>query len=241
MVFGFTTNMNAQNDSIKAKENPFSISCSLMSRYVWRGSDLGASPSIQPGFEYSNHGLTIGAWGAYAINFQGYQESDLYLGYTFFKDMFSATVTDYYFQSDLLSQNYFDYKKNTTGHVYELTLAFNGFKNIPLSIMIATNIYGADAKKINSDGSIGANQYSTYGEVSYSFKYIDVFMGTNFTKVDRSRGESGYYGDYIGIVNLGFTMTKDIKISNNFNLPLSLSLITNPQAEKIFIVAGISI
>ncbi len=240
MIFGFTTNIFAQKDSTKVGDNPISISCTLVSRYVWRGADLGASPNIQPGIEYNKSGLTIGAWGAYAINFQGYQESDLYLGYTFYKEMFTATITDYYFQSDLVNQNYFDYKKATTGHLFEATVTFNGFKNIPLSVMVATNIYGADAKKINDDGTIGENQYSTYAELTYSFKSFDAFMGANLTKVNRTNGESGYYGNYIGIVNLGFTLTKEIKITDYYDLPLTLSLITNPQAEKIFIVAGIS-
>ncbi len=106
--------------------------------------------------------------------------------------------------------------------------------------MLATNFYGADAHKMKADGSQGGIQYSTYAEVSYAFKYADVFMGTNLTNVDRSRGESGFYGDYLGVVNIGITTTKDIKITNDFSLPLKVSLITNPQAQRIFLVAGFS-
>ena len=57
----------AQEDNVEIK-NPISISCDLMSRYVWRGTDFGGSPSIQPGIEYSKAGFSIGAWGAYAIS-----------------------------------------------------------------------------------------------------------------------------------------------------------------------------
>lgn len=32
--------------------------------------------------------------------------------------------------------------------------------------------------------------------------------------------------------------TKEIKISENFNLPLYIALITNPQKEKMYFVAG---
>jgi len=240
MVFSLSSNLYAQEGSAKTEENPINISCSLMSRYIWRGTDFGASPNIQPGIEYSKSGFKIGAWGAYATNFQGYQESDLYLGYTFYKEMFTLMVTDYYFQKDTIKQNYFNYKDATTGHVLEATLMFNGTENLPLSVMIATNIYGADAKKINNDGTIGNNQYSTYAELTYSFKYFDMFMGANLTQADADKGETGYYGNSMGIVNLGITATKEIKITNHYELPITVSIITNPQANKIYFVAGLS-
>jgi len=229
----------AQTDSANT-ESPISISADLMSRYIWRGSDFGAAPSIQPGIEYSKGGFAIGAWGAYAINYQGYQESDLYIGYTFYKDIFTVMLTDYYFQSDLTKVNYFDYKKETTGHVFEATLKFNGTDKLPLSLMVATNVYGADAKKINEDGTQGDNQFSTYAELAYSFKYFDLFAGANLIAPDRDKGETGYYGNYAGFVNIGITATKQIKITKEYSLPLTLSVITNPQAEKIYFVAGFS-
>ena len=231
--------VNAQTDSTNSK-SPISISTDLMSRYIWRGTDYGAAPSIQPGIEYSNGGLAIGAWGAYAISYQGYQESDLYVGYTFYKNMFTVMVTDYYFQSDLKHVNYFDYKAKSTGHVFEGALTFNGTEKLPLSVMIATNFYGADAKRINDDGTQGDNQFSTYAELTYSFKHFDLFAGANLTEPNRDKGETGYYGNYRGFINIGITATKNIKITQTYHLPLTLSVITNPQAEKIYFVAGFS-
>ena len=239
LLIGNSTSVFAQNDSTQTK-NPISISADLMSRYIWRGTDYGAAPSIQPGIEYSKAGFAIGAWGAYVINFQGYQESDLYIGYTFYKSMFTVMVTDYYFQSDLSNVNYFDYNSKTTGHVFEAALTFNGTEKLPLSLMIATNIYGADAKKINNDGTQGDNQFSTYAELTYSFKHFDVFAGANLTAPDRDKGETGYYGNYMGFVNIGLSTVKNIKITEHYSLPLTLSVITNPQAEKIYFVAGFS-
>ena len=149
-------------------------------------------------------------------------------------------LSDYYFQNDTLNQNYFDYKKETTSHVFEASLTFNGTENFPLSVLIATNIYGADAKHINNNGTTGKNDFSSYAELSYSFKYLNVFMGFNLTKVDTDKGETGYYGNTIGVVNLGATFSKNIKITNSYSLPVSVSLITNPQTEKIYFVAGLS-
>ena len=216
----------------KKEENPFSISLDLVSRYVWRGADFGASPNVQPGIEYNKNGFTAGAWGAYAMSFNGYQESDLYLGYTF-NDLVNVSLTDYFFQNG--ASNYFDYNKDTTSHIFEISVTYKGTKKLPLSILLATNVYGADAKKAD-----GKNQYSTYAEVNYDFKYISLFAGANLTPVDLDKGETGFYGNYLGFVNMGIKATKKVKITDNYSLPVNFSIITNPQTEKIFFVAGLS-
>lgn len=238
LSFSSSSFLYAQKDSVEVK-NPISISCDVMSRYVWRGTDFGGSPSIQPGIEYSNAGFSVGAWGAYATNVTGVQETDLYISYTY-KEMFSLIFTDYFFPDELVDYKYFDFDKSTTGHILEVTLSFSGTTQFPLSMFVATNIWGADAKKTNTNGTAGDIEYSTYAELTYSFNHFDLFMGCNLTSIDKEKGESGFYGDYIGIVNLGITSTKVISITNKFKLPLTASLITNPQSEKIYLVAGIS-
>lgn len=231
------TDIQAQEED--KKDSPFSISCDLMSRYVWRGTDYGASPSIQPGVEYAIGGFTIGTWGAFTTNLPGVQEVDLYTSYTF-KEIISLTVTDYFFPDEVVGYNYFNYKEATTGHVFEGTLSYNGTEKLPLSAFVATNFYGADAKRINDDGTTGSIMFSTYAEIGYAFNYVDVFMGFNCTTADTDKGESGYYGNSFGVVNLGATFSKDINITQRFSLPLTASLITNPQAEKIYLVVGLS-
>ncbi|MBI9067272.1 MAG: hypothetical protein JEZ09_08265 [Salinivirgaceae bacterium] len=84
----------------------FSIGADFMSRYVWRGTNYGSSPSIQPSMELSIGSFAIGAWGAYTTNSPGIQEADLYLSYSI-ADMFSVTLTDYFFPVDSNSYNYF--------------------------------------------------------------------------------------------------------------------------------------
>lgn len=232
----------AQTDSTKS---PISVGCDLMSRYVWRGTDFGGTPSIQPSISFEKSGFTIGAWGAYSTNFSGnntgdiYKEADIFVGYTF-KKIITLTVTDYFFPNDISDNKYFDYNNKTTNHVLETSLSFNGTEKLPLTVLLATNVYGADAKKINDDGTVGNIQFSTYAELGYSFKNLDVFIGTNMTQPDREKGESGYYGDYMGVVNLGVTSSKEIKITKTYSLPLTVSFIINPQSEKIFLVAGFS-
>jgi hypothetical protein len=222
------------------KDSSFSISCDLNSRYVWRGTDFGASPSIQPSVEFVKKGFVFGAWGAYSTNLVGSQELDLYLSYTF-KEIVTVTFTDYFFPNELAANdNYFNYGDTTTGHVFELSASYNGTDDFPLTFLIATNVYGADAKRLDTAANVLGNQFSTYAELNYAFDNVEVFAGFNLTKPNAKNGESGYYGSKMGFVNIGATFSKEIKITNDFSLPASISLITNPMTEKVFLVFGFS-
>ncbi|MFO8000706.1 MAG: hypothetical protein R6U46_05635 [Marinilabilia sp.] len=184
----------------------------LMSRYVWRGTDFGGSPSIQPYIEMSAGDFVLGAWGAYTTNLPGAQEADLYTGYTL-GDVFSLTLTDYYFPEDDMSDDYFDFDNS---HSLEVSgeLAFEKF-----SIMAGKFFAGADDQ-------------SLYFEAGYDFGSFNAFAGA---------GDNAYTtdGDF-GVVNVGIGTGKDIQITDHFTLPMSASLILNPESETLFLVAGVS-
>lgn len=202
----------------------------FVSRYVWRGTDFGNSPSIQPFITYSIAGFEIGTWGSFATNGANMQEVDLFASYTFVKDMFTLGVTDYFFPDETVRMdNYFDYSDSTTGHYFEGNLAFNGTEKVPLYLKANYMFYGADKDN------------SWYFEAGYNgrCKIVDftVFMGATTGK--------GIYltpdADGFSVVNIGFGVSKDIKITENWSLPLFAQLITNPQAQKIFFVFGFSL
>lgn len=257
IVFSFVA--NAQSDTLKAKIKA-DFSADLISRYIWRGLQYGGtSPSIQPGVSISKGNLEFGIWGAYSIGgVNSDEEVDLYLSYTFLNDMLTATVTDYFFPCETGNYDYFDYGKNTTGHVYEAVLGFNGTEKIPFTFLASINFYGADGSKINSDvNSVDFNTktgilYSNYFELGYSkelkndvgFSAFAGFTLTNTMSADTLTGyigESGYYGGAgAGLINLGFTFTKALKINDNFSLPLTSSLIANPRDKKIYFVFGLT-
>lgn len=240
-LFLFSFFYSVLSFSQEADSNPFSMSVDLVSRYVWRGTQFGNNaPNIQPGLSYNKGNFTAGFWGSYALNQAGAQEADLYIQYAV-NDKFSITLTDYFFPDETAHYNYFDYNADSTGHILEASIGYDGGEKVPLKVLLATNFYGADAHKINADTSLGNIMYSTYAELTYSFTHIDAFIGANLTNVDTDRGESGFYGNHIGIVNLGISTSKTIKITNSFSVPFTVSLITNPQAEKIFLVAGFSL
>jgi len=223
-------------------ETSFNSGVDLMSRYIWRGLNLGgSSPSIQPTLEYNLGGFTIGTWGAFSMS-DGVkiQETDLYLSYNI-KDMFSITITDYFLPVDTLeNNNYFEYNEDKTSHLLEASVSFDGTEKIPFTLLAAVNFWGADALKAD-----GKKQFSTYLELGYNgtCKGVDynLFMGFTPTSPDQDKGESGFYGPYAGVINLGITVSREIQITDKFSLPVTTSFIVNPQAENVFLVVGISL
>ena len=238
-------------DSVALKKSPFSFSVDLMSRYIWRGVNLGGNtPSIQPTMKYNfgndKHAFFVGAWGAYSIGGNQFQECDLTLSYTF-KEMFSLGFTDYFFPADDGSSvKYGNYKDGETGHLFEGTFTFNGTDKIPFTLMYAMNVYGCDARRIKADGTDGGIFMSKYIELGYKKNFEDmaltVFMGGTIDNPNRDRGETGFYGNHSnGIINVGCKLAKEIKITDKFALPIQTQLVVNPEQERIYMVFGLSL
>lgn len=212
-LFLVMTLMGLFTSSFKASAQvDVSVGADFMSRYVWRGTDFGGSPSIQPYLEMSAGNFVLGAWGAYTTNMPGAQEADLYAGYSF-GDVFGLTLTDYYFPLDDMSDDYFDFDAN---HSMEIsgTLTLDKF-----SLLAGKFFAGADDK-------------SLYIEAGYDLGLVNAFIGA---------GDEVYTtdGDF-GVVNVGIGASKEIKITDYFSLPLSGSVILNPESESLFMVVGVS-
>lgn len=244
----------------QSEKPEFDFSTDLMSRYVWRGTQFGGnSPSIQPGIALTHKGFELGAWGSYSLGgINPFQELDMYLSYTFLKEQFTVMVTDYYFPTEFGAYDYYEFNADSTGHIMEASLTFNGNDKIPFSLITAVNFWGADAAKINDDATSAdfnkktGIQYSTYLELGYNREMkndvtLDAFLGVNLNSplaADTTTGfmgESGFYGSKAGLVNIGITLSKEIAITDKFSLPMSCSLITNPMDKKIYFVFGISL
>jgi len=259
IILFFGNQLWAKDATQKATKVSFEMGADVMSRYIWRGSQFGGnSPSLQPSVSVGYGNLTLGAWGAYSLSGSNTgQEFDLSLNYTFLNDALTAGICDYYFPDESADYQYFNWNKDATGHVLEASLLFNGTDKLPLTLLVAVNFYGADAITVNDDpSSPGFNsrdgiKYSNYFELGYSFNVNDIscnaFMGGTLNQVRKSDnligyvGETGYYGTGPGIVNLGITATKSLPVMEKFSLPLSASIITNPQTQKVFFVFGFSL
>jgi hypothetical protein len=142
------TNTQAQN------QIQLNVGADLVSRYVWRGTDFGNSPAIQPELSLSYGNFSLGAWGSYSSNTDaGADEGDLFATYSF-KSGTDIIITDYFFPGD--GMDYF-YAKN---HFLEagITQAISKF-------YVSVNFMFANA---NDD---------VYLETGYSTDNISLFIG----------------------------------------------------------------
>lgn len=234
------TNLKAQSDD---QPSHLKVTADLVSHYVWRGSMATGSPTpnFQPTLAYTTGNFEIGVWGS--TDFVGsYKELDPYV--SLIAGSLKFAITDYNW--NLGQANYFNYKNSETGHRLEGTLGFTGTEAFPVSVMWNTIFYGLDKK---SDDST-KQALSTYVELGYTKGAVSFFFG--FTPW------SGYYNNYgatafnpgagkktFSIVNIGASVTKSLKISDTFSLPLKATLAINPSAtysrnDYIHLVFGIT-
>jgi hypothetical protein len=204
-------------------------SVDLVSRYLWRGLLFNANPNIQPYLGVNLGNFTIGSWASYAIA-KNYAEVDLFATYT--AGNLSFTLYDYYNENEdsLPEVNYFEWKRENTAHMLEGTIAWAGTESFPLKATAAVFFYGNDL-----NDSLEQN-YSTYLELGYPLQVGDF----NFDFFAGATLNEGLYSDKANFVNVGFSTSKDIEITEKFSLPVKATFVINPSAKDVFFVAGIT-
>ncbi|MCF6269400.1 MAG: hypothetical protein L3J41_06810 [Melioribacteraceae bacterium] len=209
-----------------------SVGADLVSRYIWRGLDFGSSPSIQPTVALTTGSFEVGVWGAYQLGRDGAtmptDEIDLYLGYTFNigNSSLGLVVTDYYYPQGKFKIGDIDGDGNGA-HTIEVGAIYSGPESFPIYLSGYVNVHNDP-------------DYSAYFEVGYSTAVqnvsLDFFIGAT------PGGVNAYYNtDSFSVTNIGIKAAKEIKINNDFSLPIFGSLILNPNQDIAYLVFGISI
>jgi hypothetical protein len=210
----------------------FKVTAELVSNYVWRGSMATGSPTpnFQPTLAYTSKMFEIGVWGS--TDFAGsYKEVDPYVAIT--AGLIKVTFTDYNW--NLKDAPYFNYHSNQTGHRFEGSVGYTGPASFPLSVSWNTMFYGLDKKPED-----GKQAYSTYIELGYAYGPASFFFGL-------SPWGSLYtaYRNELEVVNIGVTLTKALKITKDYSLPLRGTLVVNPsggynRADYVHLIFGIT-
>lgn len=208
----------------------------LVSRYVWRGLDIGSTASLQPTLALNYEGAQVGAWGAYTLFSEraDVDEIDLWFSYTYTvanKVTLTGIITDYYFPNKgvrFFNFNDYDDPSGAGAHTLEVGGTVAGPESFPLSFSGYVNVYN-DA---------GNNAYfQANAAFALNGTALDFFVGA----AGGSKENPDYYGtDDVEVINLGVTASREIKVTESFQLPLSVSFILNPEAEIAYMVAGIS-
>jgi hypothetical protein len=219
LLFIAVVSLSTINAQEKESKSSFDIGLDYASRYVWRGLEFSDSPALQPFAEYSSGNFTMGLWASYETGGQVVgQEFDFYASYAI--GAVSLGFTDYAFPVDGSSDGYFMMKN----HIGEATLSFDGVESFPLTLMVGANIYNDDENSI-------------YTELGIPFSIGGMEMGAFVGGGNEIYSTDGDFA----LTNIGFSASKDIKITDAYSLGVAASAIFNPDTDDAYLVFVVSL
>jgi len=186
------------------------ISADVVSRYVWRGTQFGDSGHIQPTLSYSAGDFEIGAWGSFALSGND-GGSELDLYISYDLGFASLTLTNYTFPGDTSASIIPDDFFGVEG--YELS---TGFDLGPFGIAVG---YFTETEDL-------------YIETGFSLGSLDVAIGggNEVYTLDRD----------FAVCNFSLGTSKEIKITEDYSLPVFGSFVDYPDTSDAFLVFGAS-
>ena len=222
-----------------AQELSLNVSADLVSRYIWRGNDVNDAVNIQPNLSLAVGGFSAGFWGSYRLSNNSIdntfnQEIDTWISYSLaFENGISigAIITDYYYANAGIKWGNFNNYDDPTGpgaHLIETGILLKGPDTFPISLSGFINVY-------NDAGS------NTYFQIDYPITMAEVPLNFFVGASGGSKENSGYYGtENFNLINIGVKATKELKITDEFGLPISVSFIINPRSEITYLVFGLT-
>jgi uncharacterized protein (TIGR02001 family) len=193
------------------KAQEVSTGLDIYSSYVWRGTKFGSGPAFQPSMEFSAGRFALGAWGSFNASTDEAAEADLYASYGFELS-----------ESSSLSFTVTDYYFPGSPWLEGTSHYIEPMVNLGLGAFSLTGAY------MMNDGA-----GDIYLEAAVTAGPVDITLGG---------GDGAYTVDgEFNICNIGISTSKEIKITDDFSLPVSGAAILNPSSEQFYIVVGISL
>ena len=207
-------------------------SSDFVSRYNWRGVDFGDAVAIQPTLALNYKGLNGGFWGSYS---SGFKEIDTWVSFSHQipnSVTLTAIVTDYYFPSnsgDLFNFNNYDDPDGPGAHTIEVGAALTGPEKFPVVVSGYVNVH-------NDSGN------NAYFQVDYPFSVNETGVRLFAGATPGSKDNPGFYGsrDFV-FINVGAKLSRQIKFSETFSLPVFGSIVVNPNSEDAFLIFGFTL
>lgn len=238
--------MSAEDNNDK-KEVQAYVSGTLLSKYIWRGSEL-AGICIQPEAGISWKGLSLVASGNAGFQKDDVEEFDITLGYE--RWGFNIGVTDYWSTGVDPENRYFYYDPHLSSHQFEANI---GYTCNYFSLQAYTMFWGNDFK-INGDRA-----YSTFIELSVPFRLagLDWDARVGVTPMESAGFTTpivveSIFGQVEGVQNHyfygeGFTCNvAKLRATKTFNfkhleIPVFAEVNTNPYLQKAHFLLGVTV
>ena len=140
-----TALMTLTTFAVNAQSLTASAGADFVTRYIWRGLELGNAFSIQPSLGMSFANFDLGFWGSYQLinTDEGTEEMDFYLAYSL--GNFTVLVTDYYFPTEGLRYGSYD---EPGVHTIEVGLSYGGSDSFPFSASAFVIVYNDDDNSV---------------------------------------------------------------------------------------------
>lgn len=234
-TLAFAQETEAKKEAATAK---FTAAIDVVYPYMWRGTKLTADKvAFQPYAAYAfSDQFTFGIWGTTngSSDEKSYNEFDWYASYQI-NPTLKLMLSDYYYdateKSGGLRNSYFKYDENAP-HVMDLSvlLDFNEL-GAPIDFQWNTIVFGNDFKT-NDNGDL-SRAFSTYAELGYT--YSEEKTGIDFRPFLGAAiiNEIGFYGidedgkTGFGLSNCGLNVAKEIKVTENYSIPVFARYIYN--------------
>lgn len=215
----------------------------FVSRYVWRGLMINEAPNVQPYITLGVGGFEFGTWGSSILSttnesddyFVFSHELDLWAGYSYTLNSgigIGVILTDYYFPNAGIEFGNFNNHDNEDGpgaHTLEAGLTLSGPEKVPIGISAFMNVYNDSGK-------------NTYFQLDYSTSINDIGLDLVIGATTGSTDNPDYYGaDDFSLINIGCTVNKEIKITDDFSLPVFVNYTINPLNDIGYLVFGLSL
>lgn len=211
----------------------FYVQVDLANRWIWRAAAFSEAPVIQPSIGYANQKFSASIWGSYAFESRAYSEIDFSVEYQLLKT-FRLGLIDYFTTSDVTGaeHKFFNFQERTSSHMLELYANHKPFGQTPISLLYSVWFWGPDRDKIT-----GVKNYSSYFEAKYTkaLKNAETYVFAGMTPW------KGFYAMGPALVNVGVGLSKPITLGDKISIPAKIEFILNPDAQKAFINAIISI
>ena len=213
---------------VKAQsEASASIGADLISKYIWRGMELG-QVSIQPFASIDYKGLSFFASGNIGVSDNmDAEEIDLTLAYTV-KGL-SFGIVDYW--NNDAENRYFYYNAHGTAHQFE---GFVAYDFGPLKASWQTMFAGDDG--LNKSGD---RAYSSYVELEapFSLRSFDCTATCGFVPYATTLYET----EGFAVTNLGLKAAKNIPVTDKFSLPVFAQVVGNPCTQRAYLIFGLTL
>jgi hypothetical protein len=207
---------------------PFDFNLQVKNMHLWKGLRVTDAPMTAADVHYisKNGKFKAGVWGG--AGFTGeYTEFDYYV--SFENRGFSVSIWNINNFSDFPGAEIFNYDREETSHFIDVSLGYE-FSKIPLKFSWSTLVQGRDTY-VTNDGDV-KNAFSNYVEIAYTIlDKKDWSLGAYVGGAFSFRNEAHFYGEHPNLTNIGLIYNKDVKVSKNFELPVSAMAMWNPEQQ----------